>query len=342
MAYDTPVLLVAWRRPGVLRRVIEAMRRVAPKHVFVACDGPNTSRPGEAEKVARTRQLIEDEINWDCSLERRYSDINQGCRLGVSRAITWFFENVDEGIVLEDDCLPHPDFFRFGEALLRRYRNDPRVWAITGNNFQNGALRGDATYYFSRYNHIWGWATWKRCWAHYDPDLRSWPAWRDSPHFGHCLPDPRERAYWCDRFEEVHAGQVDTWDYQWTAAVWRNGGLTATPQVNLVTNIGFDQDALHTNATGARLRIPLQGLAGTITHPPAVSPHHEADAYTFASVFSDGKSGGGGGAGAFFRYLKGRLFGGVKQQTGSSGGPGEHRPAPCFENGNPPGSRLSP
>ena len=133
-ASATPLLLIAWRRPHTLRQVIDAIRPVAPTRLFVACDGPNPDRPGEAEKVAATRQVIEQEIDWPCQIERLYSDVNQGCRLGVSRAISWFFEQVEEGIILEDDCVPHPDFFPYCASLLERYRHDLRVWESTARN----------------------------------------------------------------------------------------------------------------------------------------------------------------------------------------------------------------
>ena len=113
MSFDTPLLLITWRRPHTLRKVIDAIRPFAPSLLFVACDGPNPDRPGEVDKVAATRALIDNEIDWPCQISRLYSDANQGCRLGVSHAITWFFNHVEEGIILEDDCVPHPDFFAY-------------------------------------------------------------------------------------------------------------------------------------------------------------------------------------------------------------------------------------
>ena len=136
MSMNTPLLLIAWRRPHTLRQVIDSIRAQAPTRLFVACDGPNPDRPGEADKVAATRSVIEEEIDWSCQINRLYSDTNQGCRLGVSRAIAWFFDHVEEGIILEDDCVPHPDFFLYCTTLLERYRHDTRIWCISGNNFR--------------------------------------------------------------------------------------------------------------------------------------------------------------------------------------------------------------
>ncbi|WP_411875739.1 hypothetical protein [Vulcanococcus limneticus] len=281
---DTPLLLIAWRRPHTLRQVIDAIRPVAPTRLYVACDGPNPKRPGEAKKVAATRAVIKSEIDWPCQIERLFSDTNQGCRLGVSRAITWFFEQVEEGIILEDDCVPHPDFFPYCTTLLERYRHDTRVWCISGNNFQNGHWRGDGSYYFSRYNHCWGWASWRRCWQHYDADLRLWPALRDSGLLDIVLEDPLERNYWSAIWQQLmEAGEPDTWDYQWTFTCLAQGGLTALPNRNLVSNVGFGVDATHTTGL-ANPTVADQGL-GELRHPPFVLRNAAADCYSFDHHF---------------------------------------------------------
>jgi hypothetical protein len=282
-ASDTPLLLIAWRRPHTLRQVIDAIRPIAPTRLYAACDGPNPDRPGEAEKVAATRAVIEHEIDWPCQIERLYSEVNLGCRLGVSRAISWFFEQVEEGIILEDDCVPHPDFFPYCTTLLERYRHDTRVWCISGDNFQNGQWRGDGSYYFSRYNHCWGWASWRRCWQHYDGDLDQWPALRASDLLKSIFPDPVERRYWSTIWQRLlYKGQPNTWDYQWSFTAQVNGGLTALPNVNLVHNVGFGQDATHT--TGLVSSGSVTSLAhglGELVHPGFVVRHVDADRFTF-------------------------------------------------------------
>jgi hypothetical protein len=246
---DTPLLLIAWRRPHTLRQVISSIRPLAPTRLFVACDGPNLDRLGEAELVSASRQVIEQEIDWPCRIEKFYSDVNQGCRLGVSRAISWFFEQVDEGIILEDDCVPHVDFFPYCTNLLDRYRHDTRVWCISGPNFQNGQWRGDGSYYFSRYNHCWGWASWSRCWQHYDTNLSHWPALRESGLLLTIFEDPLERKYWSGIWQRlVEESKPDSWAYRWTFTCVANGGLTALPNRNLISNVGFGPDATHTNS----------------------------------------------------------------------------------------------
>jgi hypothetical protein len=171
LSFTNPVLLITWRRPHTTKQVIDALRAAAPKWLYVACDGPNPERSGETEKIVATRALIKQENDWPCSIETLYSDQNQGCRLGVSRAISWFTARVEEGIILKDDCAPHPDFFPYCAELLERYQHDEWVWCVSGNNFQDGRWWGDGSYYFSHYPHCWGWASWRRCWQYFDCDM---------------------------------------------------------------------------------------------------------------------------------------------------------------------------
>lgn len=154
----TAVLFLVFNRPETTKTVFEAIRKAKPKRLYIAADGPRKHREGENEKVSSVRQIVT-YVDWPCDVKTLFRDENLGCKSAVSGAITWFFNHEEEGIILEDDCLPHPDFFPFCESLLKRYANDERIWVITGNNFQNGIQRGEASYYFSRYNHVWGWAS---------------------------------------------------------------------------------------------------------------------------------------------------------------------------------------
>lgn len=282
---DVPILLLAWRRPNTLRQVINAIRPLAPKILFVACDGPNPERPGEVEKVAASRRVLEHEIDWPCQVERLYSDVNQGCRSGVSRAITWFFEHVEEGIILEDDCVPNHDFFAYCSTLLERYRHDTRVWCISGSNFQNGQWRGDGSYYFSRYNHCWGWASWRRCWQHYDADLNDWPALRDSGLMDTIFEDPLERQYWSETWQRLREqNKPDSWAFRWTFTCLVNGGLTTLPNRNLVSNVGFGPDGTHT--TSGSSPVSDRHTLPDILHPTFLLRDCEADRHTFQCCFA--------------------------------------------------------
>jgi len=293
MKSDVPVLLIIWRRPETLRRVIGALRAVKPTRIFVAGDGPSPSRPREVEQVAQARSLIDSMIDWPCKIERFFSETNQGCRRAVEGAIDWFFQNVEEGIILEDDCVPHPDFFAFCGQLLEHYRLDLRVGCITGNNFQGGQRRGSESYYFSKYPHCWGWATWRRGWREYSSHLDFWPEWRRSRAWKKCFPIREERRYWSDLFNQSHKGSEDVWDYGWTATLNHKGVLTATPQVNLVQNVGFGDDSTHFPEGTTPRSIPTQPL-GPIVHPMQVMINQEADEYVFRNLFFRGSAVHGG------------------------------------------------
>ena len=284
MSFDVPILLIAWRRPHTLHQVIDAIRQVKPTRLYVACDGPSSDRSGEFEKVLATKKVIEDEINWLCHVERLYSETNQGCRMGVSRAISWFFDQVDEGIILEDDCVPHPDFFTYCSTLLERYRQDTRVWCISGNNFQNGKWRGDGNYYFGCIPLIWGWATWRSRWQYYDAELTQWPSLRDSGLLESIFKDPMERKYWSSIWQRLwDQGKPDTWDYQWTFTCLANGGLTTLPNRNLVSNVGFGEDATHT--TGDAINTVISEGVDANQHPSFLLRNVAADRYTFDHHF---------------------------------------------------------
>ena len=281
---QTAVLFLVFNRPDTTAQVFEAIRQAKPPRLYVAADGPRVNREGEAEQVTRVREIAT-AVDWTCEVKTLFREKNLGCKYAVSGAITWFFEQEEQGIILEDDCLPHPDFFTFCETLLYRYAEDERVSVITGNNFQNGQQRGDASYYFSKYNHCWGWASWRRAWEHYQGDLPFWPKWSASDTWQQHTPDKVEQRYWEKIFERVRAGQIDSWAYPWTASVWHHGGLTATPNVNLVSNIGFGPDSTHTSSPDS----PFAGMAtnaiGEVTHPAAITRDDAADHYVFDHTF---------------------------------------------------------
>jgi hypothetical protein len=286
-----PILLIAWRRPHTLHRVIDALRPLAPTHLFVACDGPRPDQPGEAAKVEACRHYLDTAIDWPCRLERLYAPTNQGCSLGPVAAINWFFCHVPEGIILEDDCVPYPDFVRFCSELLARYRQDWRIWCISGNNFQDGQRRGDGSYYFSRYANCWGWATWSSRWAHFDRQLSSWPQLQESGLLPSLFPDPVERRYWSIIWERTHRhlATATWWDYQWQFAMVTHYGLSICPAVNLVENVGFGSGASHTVGEDAAHYGQHREALGAIVHPSHLLPHTLADEYLFYRNYLGGR-----------------------------------------------------
>ncbi len=283
--FKTPILFLIFNRPEVTSRVFEEIKKQKPKYLFVAADGPRSNFEEDIEKCKICREIVLNNIDWDCEVKTLFRDDNLGCGRGVSQAISWFFENVEQGIILEDDCLPHPDFFRYCETLLNKYKDDENVFAISGDNFQNGIQRGDASYYFSNYVFVWGWASWRRAWKNYDFNLTNLDEFKRKDLIG--IIDNRKefRDYWYTIFDKVKREQIDTWDYQWIFAKWKNFGMTIVPNVNLISNIGFGNDATHTKDISHFTNREVECI-GEITHPNRMIVNRKADFYASQEVFN--------------------------------------------------------
>lgn len=283
---DVPIAFVIFNRPGPTKISFQQIRSARPTKLFLISDAARANRPQEAKLVQECRHIAE-QVDWPCEVTKIYADQNMSCGRRISSGITEAMTHVERLIILEDDCVASPSFFPYCDALLDRYQDDERVMAITGNNFQMGAQRTSASYYFSKYPHCWGWATWRRAWQHFRLDIPDWPRFRDAGHLAAFCSGNREINYWTNIFDRVHAGSSDSWAYPWTLCCWMHHGLTALPSVNLVSNIGFGEDATHTKKT-----IPMAGLpAGTldtIVHPAAVARHFAADSFTDELIFSRG------------------------------------------------------
>jgi len=262
-----------------------------PSKLFIAADGPRADKEGEKEKCDAVRRLILDGIDWRCDVKTLFRESNLGCGYAVSGAITWFFENVEEGIILEDDTLPDLSFFNFCRVLLENYRNDDEVKLISGNNFQNGKWRGDGSYYFSAYSHIWGWASWRRTWNEYDFELKELNERKVSKILDNYFPDKKIGSHWVDVFNQLRNGKFDTWDLQLLYCILQKNGKTIIPNVNLVTNIGFGMGATHTaNKNDILSGIPYTSL-DNIVHPTDLAINKDADAYTFYKFFQPRRRG---------------------------------------------------
>jgi hypothetical protein len=211
---------------------------------------------------------------------------NLGFNRRISSGLRWAFDQFEEVIVLEDDCLPEPSFFNFCAELLERYRFDDRIMMISGDNFQFGRRRGGASYYFSRGVGTWGWAGWRRAFQCFDPKMLSWPEERSAKMLADVWPDPALVEYWQDRFDEAYRGDVDAWDYQWAFAMWRRGGLQIAPNANLISYIGCLPDSAHTSDVRAPYcGLPTSPMTFPLVHPGRCSPDLEADLFEFYRVF---------------------------------------------------------
>ena len=252
---DLPVLILAWKRPKHLRQVIERLKKIKPKNLFISIDGPKNANSLDRELVLQTKKIIEENIDWPCTIKKKYNKKNLGCRLGVSSAITWFFDQVNEGIIIEEDCLLHEDFFKFAEELLEFHRENKQVWSITSNNFQRNQWRGDGSYYYGRIPHCWGWATWKDRWIKYHQDLTNWELLKSTEMIKNLFINKSEREYWIKIFDNLkYKNKPDSWAYRWFFVSIINNGLTVTPNINMADNIGFDNHASNTKIGSSAIK----------------------------------------------------------------------------------------
>ena len=274
-----PVLFLIFNRPDTTKQVFDEIRKAQPAQLFVAADGPRKDRPTDYELCKKTRDILQ-QVDWDCKVSTLFRDENLGCKKGVSSAIDWFFSSVDKGIILEDDCVPNQSFFLFCQELLERYRDDERIMMISGDNFQFGKRRTNCSYYFSKYFHIWGWATWKRAWNHYDIDMKLWPEIKEGRWLKDILKDNKTEKFWEKIFENTYLGKINTWDYQWVFSCWIQNGLSILPNVNLVKNIGFDGTATHTKGRNKQANLPVNSLPFPLINPEFIIIDNDADTRT--------------------------------------------------------------
>ena len=279
---DTPVLLIGFNRPDLTRKVIERLLEVGAQNVYVSLDGPRENMADDAEKCRAVRNII-DTAAWPGVFRKRYLDVNVGCRRGVSGAIDWFFSQEDEGIILEDDCLPDASFFEFAGNLLARFRDDPRIGSISGTTYFPVSGRENISYCFSKYPLVWGWATWKRAWSAYDAELERLKG-NDSEEILKSVSYGSSAfvSQWTRNLEDVFSERIDTWDYVWAFSVWSSQMLAIIPHRNLVSNLGFSEMATHTRkkpiAKAFRPNaVPLNTL---MVHPIQIEPNARLDFLT--------------------------------------------------------------
>jgi len=242
--FETPVLFLIFNRPTTTQAVFEKIREIKPAFLYVAADGPRPDRIDEAAKCLQTREILR-QVDWPCEVNTLFRETNFGCRHAVSSAIDWFFENVEAGIIIEDDVLPDISFFYFCADLLKKYKDDLTVFQINGTNFLTKRPELTASYFFSKYPFIWGWATWKRAWAHYDLEMSDYPKYEHENILKNVLSTRKERRYHLGSFKRIYYRKYNSWDPQWEYAVLKNNGLSITPMYNLSVNIGTNNQSTH-------------------------------------------------------------------------------------------------
>ena len=280
------VLFLVFNRPDTTERVFETIRVAEPPRLYIASDGPRKHKVGEEEKVKTVRDIVSN-IDWECEVKTLYREDNLGCGKAVSSAITWFFDHEEQGIILEDDCLPSSDFFRFCDYLLEKYQYDERIGHISGVNFQRNIKRGEGDYYFSKLTHVWGWASWKRVWDDYDFDMKHLDQAIKIDLLSALTAKDSYRKSFYSSFSRTKTGEINTWDYQYFFLNQINSYLSIIPNYNLVSNIGFNHFGTHTqNSDSFFSNISISPLPLEIKNPKIIYSDYIADKYTLNKIFT--------------------------------------------------------
>ncbi|RDU59112.1 methyltransferase FkbM [Helicobacter marmotae] len=289
---QSPILLIVYKRVDTLKAICQVLQKVQPKTLYIASNAPKNSQ--EANKVKEVRAFLESAFTWQCELKTLYRDSHLNAKCSISSAISWFFSLEERGIILEDDCLPSLSFFRFCDECLEKYNNTSQVFMISGWSALDFAphqttktlspkasLKED--YYFSKYNHIWGWASWARAWGQYQLEFSDFKAEFKALH-NFC--NMREKRAWHKIFKLYARGQIDTWDYPWTYSIWKNNGLCIYPKDNMIQNIGFNRDdAAHTKGDCKFAQMPTYELHFPLKHPTTIAQNKALDKLNFEIVF---------------------------------------------------------
>ncbi len=278
-----PVLLIGFNRPDNMAQVFAQIRKAKPDVFYIAVDGPRPGKEGEAEKCEDCRTFAK-QVDWPCELHTLFREKNAGCALGVSGAISWAFENEDRLIILEDDCVPVLSFFTFCDEMLERYKDDTRIWQVSGRSYHaNSEFFKDSDYIFSHYAHIWGWATWKRCWDYFDLKMSDYPDFINiggacNIYQSNYLAKKANKSF--SRFyANIEHISSHTWDYQWSYTKLKNGALGIVPSKNLICNIGSASGA---HSSGPYIQdIPSEEMTSFEKHPKFVIAYKEFDEYHY-------------------------------------------------------------
>lgn len=275
-----PVVLIMFNRPTTTAKVFEKIREYAPEQLFVVADGPRPHKEQEAELCQKTRDVIH--VDWTCDTTTIYSERNLGCKQRVYTGLNEVFSKVEEAIILEDDCVPHIDFFGYCETMLDYYKNESKIVCISGFNATPEEPDMEESYSFTIIPESWGWATWKRAWAEMDLHMKDWPEYKQSKEFDERSYDLFFKLHWQQKFDDVYNGKIDSWAYPWMFSCWKGNKLTVLPKRNMIYNIGFSEMATHTKILDPLLaELAVHPVEYPLVHPVRIVQNFKADYYAF-------------------------------------------------------------
>ena len=280
--FKIPILLLSYNRYSCTKKSLNAILKIKPQKLYISSDGPKLSDI-DNKKVLKVRKLFSN-IKLK-NIKMNFNDKNLGCKSSNIKAINWFFNQEKEGIIIEDDCIASKDFFYFAEIMLKKYRNKKKIYCISGSNFQDRPIDSNS-YYFSKYNHCWGWATWRDRWDFNDKRINFWPKFKKSDVWNKLHRNKMEKKYWNKIFDQVFKEKFDSWAYPWTLSVWKQNGITITPNFNLVKNIGFGNKSTHSFFLKDKIKyLNKKKIKTKVIHPTKIIINDKADFYVFKNHF---------------------------------------------------------
>ncbi len=287
----SPILFLTFNRIDTTKLVFEQIKQVKPNKIYLASDGArdkiDKNNITESKKVDDIRKYLLENISWDCDIKTRFLMQNNGCKIAVSSAIEWFFANEEQGIILEDDCLPNESFFRFCDEMLDRYKDNDKIFMVSGWSALDFDKKAKASlecdYYFSKYNHIWGWASWARAWKKYERENNNFKEDFKKIEFDTI----KEKNEFKKVLSLYFRGEIDTWDYPFTFSIWKNNGLCIYPKNNMIKNIGFNRDdATHTNGESKFQYMNAYDLDFPLKHPDTMERNKAIDMANYKIISS--------------------------------------------------------
>lgn len=281
--FKTPILILVYNRSEYLKKLLKILENINAQNIYVSFDGSKKDK-NDIYKCNKVKEIINN-IKWKCNLHKNYLNKNNGCKIGVSKGLNWFFSKVKAGIIIEDDCIPTNDFFTFCEWSLNKYKNDKKVAGITGNNFLKNKIFLKESFYYSKYAHCWGWATWRRTWKEYDKNIKFWMKFKSSKKWENFFDDEVEKKYWEKIFNGVANNSLDSWAYPWMLCIWKNQQMIITPKKNLVLNIGFKKGATHTDSNFHNFYYKVSILKKPYILPKITKINKNADEFVFKNHY---------------------------------------------------------
>tara|TARA_B100000886_G_C20423910_1_gene492950 strand:- start:1423 stop:2361 length:939 start_codon:yes stop_codon:yes gene_type:complete len=278
-----PILIVIFNRPEIVSKVFRSIKKAKPETIYVFADGPRKKNKSDEINCQKTRDLFDEKLDWECNVIKKYYDKNLGCQLAVSKALEWFFSNEEQGIIFDDDCVASISFFRYCDELLEMYKNNTNILLISGNNYFKHEIKD--SYFISKNPCFYGWATWRRSWKNYDPNISHWPKLKKEKWINHVFKDKASRFYWSKIFDETFLGKKNTWDYQWWLLALQTNSLTIRPKKNLVKHIGTGKDSTHIKSIQFRDRFSAKNIDFPLIHPKNLLPFEAHDKFENTKIW---------------------------------------------------------